>query len=70
MKLKHTQAKKANRYCERRPHATTDPVWLRRVRGIYGADSKSFDAIHPRLESAVRGIRARMEQKPAEQITG
>lgn len=70
MKLKHTQAKKANRYCERRPHATTDPVWLRRVLGIYGADSKSFDAIHPRLEPAVRGIRARMDQKPAEQITG
>lgn len=70
MKLKHTQAKKARRYCERRPHATTDPVWLRRVRGNYGADFKSFDAIHPRLEPAVQGIRARKNQKPAEHITG
>lgn len=62
MKLKHTQAKKARRYCERRPHATTDPVWLRRVRGIYGADCNAFDVRHPRLASAVAGLVKRMEQ--------
>lgn len=62
MKLKHTQAKKARRYCERRPHATTDPVWLRRLRGIYGADCNDFDLRHPRLAPMVAGLAKRMSQ--------
>lgn len=62
MKLRHTQAKKARRYCERRPHATTDPVWLRRLRGIYGADCNDFDLRHPRLAPMVARLAKRMSQ--------
>lgn len=61
MKLKHTQAKKANRLCIRIPRHYNDPVWLRRLRGQYGADSREFDAKHPKIERMVDGLRARIE---------
>lgn len=63
MKLKHTQAKKANRLCVRYENATSAPVWLRRLRGIYGPDFRSFDEKHPKLEDFVQGIKKRMEEK-------
>lgn len=60
MKLKHTQAKKANRLCIRLPRYWNDPVWLRRLRGQYGADSREFDAKHPEVERRVSGLRSRI----------
>lgn len=61
MKLKYTQAKKARRLCIREPGFWNDPVWLRRLRGQYGADSREFDAKHPKIERMVDGLRARIE---------
>ena len=63
MKLKHTQAKKANRLNLRYPNKTSDPVWLRRLRGTYGADHRTFDAKYPRIEPMVEGLRKRIEQQ-------
>ena len=59
MKLKHTQAKKANRLFIRISRYWNDPVWLRRLRGQYGADNREFDVKHPEVERAVNGLRAR-----------
>ena len=66
MKLKHTQARKANRG----PSITSSypygvPVFWRRVQGILGADHKEFSAKHPRLDLAVEGMRARLEAERA-----
>lgn len=65
MKQKVTQAKKARRpnlhYCYQ-GGATSMSVFERRVRGIYGHDSRSFDQKHPSLESAVEGMRQRLAQ--------
>lgn len=62
MKQRFTQAKKANRLCIRYKNTTSDPVWLRRLRGIYGADFREFDRKYPRLEQIVSGFRQRLEQ--------
>lgn len=61
MKLKYTQAKKARRLCIRIPRHWNDPVWLRRLRGQYGADYLQYDAKHPEVERRVSGLRARIE---------
>lgn len=65
MKQKVTQAKKARRpnlhYCYQ-GGTTSMSVFERRVRGIYGKDSRSFDQKHPSLESAVEGMRQRLSQ--------
>ena len=73
MKQKYAQARKANRLCLRYPNRTSEPVWIRRVRGIYGPDFRNFDKRHPRVEDMVQGIRANIErakqaaqQSPAE----
>ena len=62
MKQRFTQAKKANRFNLRYPCRTSEPVWLRRVRGIYGADFREFDKKHPRIQPMVLGLRQRLEQ--------
>lgn len=67
MKLKHTQAKKANRLCIRMENATSAPVWLRRLRGMYGADFRAFDQKHPWLETFVQGVKKRMDEKQEKQ---
>lgn len=62
MKLKHTQARKANRG----PSITSSfpygiPVFWRRVQGILGADHKEFSAKRKHFDLAVEGMRARLE---------
>lgn len=62
MKLKHTQARKANRG----PGITSTfpfgvPVFWRRVQGILGADHKEFSAKRKHFDIAVEGMRARLE---------
>ena len=68
MKLKHTQARKANRG----PSITSTypfgvPVLLRRVNDILGADHKAFSAKHPRIDGAVDGFKARLAKERANQ---
>lgn len=65
MRQKFTQAKKARRlnlyYCYQ-GGVFAMSVFERRVRGIYGADSNSFNTGHPKLEDAVEGMRQRIRQ--------
>ena len=72
MKLKHTQARKANRgpsITSSFPYGIT--VFWRRVHGILGADHKEFSAKHKVLDLAVEGMRARLEAaRAAEQPCG
>lgn len=68
MKQKVTKAKKARRFnlhsCYQ-DGVTSMSVFERRVQGIYGHDSRSFDQKHPDLEGAVDGMRQRIAQAQA-----
>lgn len=72
MKQKVTKAKKARRvnlHSCYQGGVTSMSVFERRVRGIYGHDSRSFDQKHPSLENAVDGMRQRIAQARSEQDT-
>lgn len=63
MRIIHTQSRKARRKNDitafsKFPYNAS--VLMRRVNGIYGADSREFDKRHPRLEDAAEGIRKRL----------
>ncbi len=66
MKQKYTQAKKARRInfwgCYQKAWASTS-VFMRRVQGFFGADSKEYDAKHPSLAPAVEGYKQRLAQQ-------
>ena len=64
MKLKHTQARKANRG----PSITSSypygvPVFWRRVQGLLGADHRVFSEKHKRRDGAVEGYKAILNAK-------
>ena len=65
MERKHTQAKKANRLnfwpAYQNDFFSTSVFW-RRVRGIFGSDSRTFDEKHPELSGAVDGMKAKIAQ--------
>ena len=68
MKQKHTRAKKANRinhWASYQSYIYSLSVFWRRVRGITGSDSRTFDIKHPSLDGAVEGMKARIAQATA-----
>lgn len=70
MKLKHTQAKKANRG----PNITAGypyslSIFERRIRDIVGPDAREFSAKHPILDRAVSGFKSRMAQLKKQRTT-
>lgn len=68
MKYKVTKAKKARRvnlHSCYQGGVTSMSVFERRVRGIYGHDSRSFDLKHPDVEFAAEGMRQRIAQVQA-----
>ena len=56
MKQKHTQARKARRYCQRIKGLHELPVIERRKMNIRGADWREYDAKHPTLYCGGRSI--------------
>lgn len=68
MKQKVTKAKKAmrlNLHSCYQGGVTSMSVFERRVRGIYGHDSGSFDQKHPDVENAAEGMRQRISKARA-----
>ena len=59
MKQKHTRARKARVRNFRQGGIHEMPVLFRRLRGIYGADARAFDAKHPRLSEVIAGLQSR-----------
>ena len=63
MKLKHTQARKANRlnyWPAYQKGFFGLSVIQRRVQGFFGADSVSFSLKHKNLDDAVEGYKSRL----------
>lgn len=63
MRRKHTEAKKANRlnhWPSYQSYIFSLSVFWRRVRGIIGSDSRTFDIAHPSLSGAVDGMKSRL----------
>ena len=63
MRQEHTNAKKARRFSlwsAFQNDVYSTPVFWRRVKGFFGADSKEFDKKHPSLSGAVDGMKSRI----------